>query len=371
MPGSPTSWRSARPSCASSASSTTSRPTTRAPAPAKSTCATRSKRRSRPRPRLKRPRRRRSPRTRVTRTRSARSAPRAARAPEPVAVAVAVVAAAVGAGGAKSSRRPSTTAKRTATASGSTPRSRTTPSTPSPGPASATPPSASRPTRSSSAAPARAATTGAAAGTTASPSPTTRTSSSDLQFSSAGEVRRAPEVEPEGCVAEGLRLLLDRRRDVDRHLLAPVGALAVELGQLAGAEGRPDPPPQLLPDRVDHPVGQATPPRVLDRLKRSAPLLPLEERVLERVRHWPRLPRRPRRQSGHRRVGDVAQRGVAGATGARVERAADLPDGDLAFAEDRADRPFAPQPTRLRRGDRVARVEEVEEGGGDEVVELG
>src|SRR6187200_155653 len=116
----------------------------------------------------------------------------------------------------------------------------------------------------------------------------------------AGEVGGASEVEPESGVAERLRIALDRRSDVDRHLLAPVGALAVEIGEFSGAEGRADPPPQFFANRVDDAVGHPSLPRVVDCLQCPLSLLPLEEGVVEWVGHWPRLPRALRRQSGGR-----------------------------------------------------------------------
>ena len=105
-----------------------------------------------------------------------------------------------------------------------------------------------------------------------------------------------------------------------RHLQAPVGAPPVELGQLGGGEGRPDPPPQLFPDRVDDPVGEPPGARVVDSLQRAPALLPLEQRVLERIAHARRG--YPRQAVAVRRCGDFAQRGVGGAAGGRVERAA-------------------------------------------------
>src|SRR5215203_1414682 len=72
-----------------------------------------------------------------------------------------------------------------------------------------------------------------------------------------------------------------------------------------------------------------------------------------------------------RRLRDLAQGRIVGAAAARVELALYLPDRYPAFAQNRAQCLFPPQPAGLGRVDRVARVEEVEERGGDEVIEVG
>src|SRR5262249_35751297 len=57
-------------------------------------------------------------------------------------------------------------------------------------------------------------------------------------------------------------------------------------GELLGREGRPDPAAELIADRVHRPLGVPRSPRVGGELPEPArALLPLEERVVERVGH--------------------------------------------------------------------------------------
>ena len=154
---------------------------------------------------------------------------------------------------------------------------------------------------------------------------------SDGQLAAAGEVGGAPQVEPEGRVGERLRVALDRRGDVDRHLQAPVGALPVELGQLGRGEGRADPAAQLVADRVDDAVGEPALRGSSIACSEPRALLPLEERVLERIGS----PRDEVTQAvGESR--DLAQRGVGRRRSRRVELAVDPPDRDRAAARERA-----------------------------------
>ena len=68
-----------------------------------------------------------------------------------------------------------------------------------------------------------------------------------------------------------------------------------------------DPAAQLFADRVDDAVGEPAGARVVERLQRAVPLLPLEERVLERVAHGAEIT-----QGRGECLGDFAQRRVGG-----------------------------------------------------------
>jgi hypothetical protein len=96
----------------------------------------------------------------------------------------------------------------------------------------------------------------------------------------AGVVGRAAAVQPEGGVGEGAGV--DPRSDLESDHQAPVGPPPVELSQLGEGEGRPDPQPQLVADRVDDRLGPAPLAAVVPQRLQGAPaVFPLEERVVE------------------------------------------------------------------------------------------
>ena len=348
---------------------------------AKSTCATRSRPRSRPR----RPRRRPTRPRRTTRTsrptRTATAMPRAtatATARRTGRAAGAVAVAAVAAAAAKSSRRPSTTARPTATASGSTRRSKTTPSTPSTGPASATV------TVRIEADQIVIRRAGAGRRDESAPSPTTRRATArGLRPASWRPPAKSPR--RAGRARRRRRRASARRRSVagatvDRDLQAPVGAGAVELGQLGGGEGRADPTPQLVADGVDDPVGAGGAARGSSIAWQVAPaLLPLEERVLDRVGHRGRGYARPRSQRTRsarriRGVGDFRAAGRWAGPQARRGRVGPWTFQTVTWPLSRVTgltAPLAAEPAGLRRGNGLLGVDEVEERRGDQVVEVG
>src|SRR6478609_2077132 len=98
--------------------------------------------------------------------------------------------------------------------------------------------------------------------------------------SAAGEVGGAPAMQPEGGVGE--RAGIHPRRHFLGDRQGPVRAPPVEIGKLGEAEGRADPKPQLVSNRLDHCFRTAPRAPVLaERLHRAPAVLPLEEGAVE------------------------------------------------------------------------------------------
>jgi hypothetical protein len=116
-------------------------------------------------------------------------------------------------------------------------------------------------------------------------------------LATAGVIAGAAKVEPEGRIGKRPGIGIRARTDTECDLGAPVGALRIQLGEVGGTEGRADTPPQLVANRIDDAGCVAIGAGIVAKpLQTAMTLLPLEQRVLERVAHASRLPAPARRR---------------------------------------------------------------------------
>ena len=184
---------------------------------------------------------------------------------------------------------------------------------------------------------------------------TTRRVAQSTQLPAAGEVAGAAQVEPEGRVGERLRVGLAAGADVDRDLQAPVGA-ARRRARPARRRVKVGPIRRRSSSRIASTTRSARRRSrgSSQRLQRAPALLPLEERVLERVAHRREITRRPS-ASGRRRVGIAQAARCAGpqAAGSSSPRTFQTVTGPLRWTGATAGSPRSQRG--LGRGDRVAR----------------